>query len=85
MFVQYVRNKIKFSLTILDCSFTSRRFCINLHVFNTVAKELLAEKSVEDFEISLKIEQDTARGALGLVQYSHAQKQLFQKVNRQLQ
>lgn len=80
-----VRDKIKFSLTILDCSFTSCRFCINLHVFNTVAKELLAKKSVEDIEILLKIEQDTGRGALTLVQYSRAQKQVFQKVNRQLQ
>ena len=40
---------------------------------------------MEDIEIPLKIEQDTARGALALVQYSRAQKQVFQKVNRQLQ
>ena len=40
---------------------------------------------MEDIEIPLKIEQDTARGALALVHYSRAQKQVFQKVNRQLQ
>ena len=57
-----------------------RRFCINLHVFNTVAKELLNNKSMEDIIIPLKVEKETASGALALVQYSRAQKQVFQKV-----
>ena len=39
---------------------------------------------MEDIEIPLRIEQDTAKGALALVQYSNAQKQVFQKVIGQL-
>ena len=65
--------------------FKFHRFCINLHVFNTVTRNLLQKKSAEDINIPLKIEEETARAALALVQYSHAQKQLFQKVFHTLQ
>lgn len=40
-----------------------------------MAKELLNNKSMEDIIIPLKVEKETASGALALVQYSRAQKQ----------
>lgn len=70
-----------FSFILIDKGlFSCRRFCINLHVFNTVAKELLNNKSMEDIIIPLQVEKETASGVLALVQYSRAQKQVFQKV-----
>lgn len=45
----------------------------------------MQKTSVEDINIPLKIEEETAKGALALVQYSRAQKQVFQKVFKTLQ
>lgn len=50
-------------------------------MFSTLwQKNYLKNKSMEDIIIPLKVEKETASGALALVQYSRAEKQVFQKV-----
>lgn len=61
------KNRIQKFLLILqarqdvpDCYLKFHRFCINLHVFNTVTRNLLQKKTLEDITIPLKIEEETA-------------------------